>query len=325
MIRQFMTLSFVSSTLALSANLTTPKMMSIPGGTFSRGCTGCDMQDALPVHKVTVSSFKMDETPVTNEAFARFVKATKYVTIAETPPRKEDFPGVPEDKLVAGSAVFTVPKVFQGFRNYLSWWRYQQKANWQYPQGPGGPKALPHHPAVHISYNDAHRYCRWRGARLPTEAEYEYAARGGMEGKKYPWGDSLSHKKGNWPANIWQGKFPMQNSQEDGYAGTSPVKAFPANGYGLYDMGGNIWHWTSDWYQPNHYSHLAELKEPIKDPKGPSSSHDPMEPGLPKKVQKGGSYLCSTAYCNRYYVGSRGKGDINSSSDNLGFRCVTST
>jgi formylglycine-generating enzyme required for sulfatase activity len=173
---------------------------------------------------------------------------------------------------------------------------------------------------VHVAYPDAESYCAWAGKRLPTEAEYEFAARGGLNGKRYAWGDELK-PNGKWPANIWQGVFPVRNTKDDGFVGTSPVRAFPANGFGLYDAGGNVWQWTSDWYRPDTYAQ-APTTGTARDPKGPSTSFDPDEPGTPKRVQRGGSFLCSDHYCTRYLVGSRGKGAPDSAGSNVGFRCV---
>lgn len=299
-------------------------MVWVPGGTFYMGCDDCDMPDAAPVHPVTVDGFWMDVTPVTNAEFAKFVKATGYQTIAERKPDPKDFPGVPEDKLVAGCAVFSPPNQEIPLDNPYAWWRYVPGANWQHPEGPGSTlKGLADHPVVHIAWDDAVAYAKWAGKRLPTEAEFEFAARGGLDRKRYAWGDELK-PGGKWASNIFQGRFPHQNTADDGYLRTSPVKAFPANNFGLYDMAGNVWQWCADWYRPDYFEKLAG-QGVAKNPTGPDDSFDPQEPGVPKRVQKSGSFLCSDHYCVRYLVGSRGKGAVDSGSSNVGFRCVKST
>jgi formylglycine-generating enzyme len=296
-------------------------MVWIPGGTFWMGCATCEMPDALPVHLVTVEGFWADETPITNAQFEKFVKATGYVTIAERKPDPKDFPGAPVENLVPGSAVFSPPKEEVSLDNPYVWWKYVKGASWKNPEGPGSStKGRENHPAVHIAWDDAMAYAKWAGKRLPTEAEYEFAARGGMDRKLYSWGNELQ-PAGHWPANIFQGQFPTKNLVEDGFATTSPVKAFPPNKFGLYDVGGNVWQWCSDWYRPDYFEQQA-AQGTVRNPQGPSESHDPQEPGIPKRVQKGGSFLCSDQYCVRYLVGSRGKGAVDSGSSNVGFRCV---
>jgi len=297
-------------------------MAFVPGGSFWMGCTGCpDMPDAQPVHAVVVDAFWMDETPVTNAQFAAFVKATGYKTVAERPLKPEEFPGVPREDLVPGSIVFTQPGGEVSLRNPQAWWRYVKGASWRHPEGPkSDTRGREDHPVVHVAHEDAAAYAEWAGKRLPTEAEFEFAARGGLDRKPFSWGDEL-RPAGKLHANIWEGRFPSENTVEDGYRGTSPVRAFPANGFGLYDMGGNVWQWTGDWYRPDTYARRAGAGI-SENPKGPDDSHDPDEPGARKRVQRGGSYLCSDRYCQRYYVGSRGKGEISSGTSNLGFRCV---
>lgn len=298
-------------------------MILIAEGHFEMGCKDCELQDALPLHSVQLASFWIDTTPVTNAAFRIFTRHTGHRTIAERPLLAKDYPGVPDDKLIPGSAVFAPPAQVTSLANALSWWSYVPGAFWSQPEGPGSHiKKREDHPVVHVAYADAKAYCQWAGKRLPTEAEYEYAARGGLQGKRYAWGDDLKAGK-RWAANIWQGKFPTQNTAEDGFKGTSPVRAFPANGYGLYDMGGNVWQWTADWYRPDTYAQDA-AKGTVRNPQGPATSHDPFEPAVPKRVQRGGSFLCSDHYCTRYLVGSRGKGAIDSAGSNVGFRCVKS-
>ena len=278
------------------------------------------MPDALPVHAVALHGFWISATPVTNAQFDRFVKATGYVSVAEKKPDPADLPGVPAEDLVPGSAVFTPPHHAVQLDNMLNWWTYVREANWRHPEGPSSDIAnRMDHPVVQVAYEDAEAYAHWAGGRLPTEAEFEYAARGGMDGKRYAWGDDLK-PGGKYVANIFQGSFPEGNTSEDGFAGTSPVRAFPANGYGLFDMCGNVWQWTSDWYRPDTYAKAGPAV--VRNPTGPDSSYDPQEPGVKKKVQRGGSYLCSEEYCRRYLVGSRGKGEIRSASSNLSFRIV---
>ncbi|MEO8520687.1 MAG: formylglycine-generating enzyme family protein [Acidobacteriota bacterium] len=293
-------------------------MAWVPGGDFWMGCADCGMPDALPVHLVSVSGFWMDRTPVTNRDFDAFVKATRYVTMAERRPDPRDFPGVPLDKLVPGSSVFTAPSGPVPLDDYLQWWRYVPGADWRHPDGPRSSLAgRERHPVVHIAFEDAAAYATWAGKRLPTEAEFELAARGGRDRNKYAWGNDLRPGGGS-PANIFDGHFPDADRRADGYAGTSPVTAFAANGYGLYDMGGNVWQWCADWYRPDAYA-----SAPSKNPTGPASSYDPEEPGAAKRVTRGGSFLCSEEYCSRYLVGSRGKAEISSGSSNLGFRLVS--
>jgi formylglycine-generating enzyme required for sulfatase activity len=299
-----------------------PEMVWIPAGAYTRGSDNPKMRDARPRHRVAVDGFWMDRTAVTNEQFARFVKATGYVTVAERIPRAEDFPDAPPENLVAGSVCFKPTKGPVPLNNHLLWWTYKKGANWRHPEGPGSDlKGREKHPVVHIAWADANAYAQWAGKRLPTEAEFEYAARGGLDGKKYPWGDKLK-PNGKWMANIWQGRFPYQNTVEDGYRATAPVGSFPANGYGLHDMAGNVWEWCSDWYRHDYYEELAALHETVKNPPGPDSSLDPSEPGTAKRVMRGGSYLCTDQYCTAYEAGARGKGAPDSGTNHVGFRCV---
>ena len=304
-------------------------MVWIPGGEFSMGnvnpsgMTGGGketMSDTRPVHRVYVDGFFMDATEVTNAEFAAFVKATGYVTVAEQKPTKEEFPGAPEENLVAGSVVFT-PSGTMDLSNHLQWWNYVHGANWRHPFGPGSDlKGKENYPVVHVAWQDAEAYAKWAGKRLPTEAEWEFAARGGKAGDLYTWGNQLKPDN-KWMANIYEGRFPSKDEGLDGYAGIAPVKQFPSNGYGLYDMAGNVWEWCNDWYRPDYYKTLAD-DGIAKNPKGPADSYDPSEPGEPKKVQRGGSFLCTDQYCTRYMVGTRGKGEYRSASNHVGFRCV---
>lgn len=291
-------------------------MVYIKGGTFSMGAE--DFADASPIHEVTVDGFWMDEHEVTNAQFARFVAATGYQTVAERPLDPKEFPDVPLDVLQPGSAVFTPPDEQVSLRNYLQWWKYVAGASWRQPEGPGSSiSGREDEPVVHIAYEDAAAFAKWAGKRLPTEAEWEYAARGGKYDSKYYWGNELK-PGGEWVANVYQGNFPVRDVAEDGFKGVAPVKSFRPNGYGLYDMDGNVWEWCSDYYHPDYYR-----RSPSNNPKGPADSHDPLEPGLVKRVQRGGSFLCNEQYCERYIAGSRGKGEVSSGSNNLGFRCVS--
>ena len=297
-------------------------MVWVPGGTFWMGCENCGMPDALPAHLVAIDGFWMDRAPVTNAEFERFVKATGYVTVAERPLDPKDYPGVPRDKLVPGSAVFIPTSSPVPLDNPLQWWRYTPGANWKHPEGPGSSlKERSDHPVVHVAFEDVAAYTKWANKRLPTEAEFEFAARGGLDRHMYPWGNDLT-PGGKAAANIWQGKFPAKDRGEDGYLGTSPVTAFPPNGFGLYDMGGNVWQWCSDWYRPDVYA--TRTGAVTQNPQGPPDSFDPQEPSAAKRVLRGGSYLCTDRYCARYLVGSRGKGEVTSGTSNLGFRLVQS-
>jgi formylglycine-generating enzyme required for sulfatase activity len=326
---------------------TPPGMVWVPGGTFTMGDRrGApdkhpeyadeipEHRDAMTEHPVELDGFWIDATEVTNRLFQEFVEATGYVTVAEKAPRREDFIGqvpdvtaIPEENLVAGSICynsnFDLNKLRTMSRSDPAWvlagqvWKYQQGANWRQPEGPGSSIAdRLDHPVVHVAWEDAHAYCRWAGKRLPTEAEWEYAARGGLEGRAYPWGDD-PRPDGGWPHNIWQGEFPVTNTGEDGFLTTAPVKSFPPNGYGLYDMTGNVWEWCSDWYHPAYYA-----GSPRRNPSGPPASFDPQEPNTPKRVQRGGSFMCSDQYCIGYSVSARMKGDPLTGSFHTGFRCV---
>jgi formylglycine-generating enzyme required for sulfatase activity len=297
-------------------------MKWIPGGQFWMGAEDSHMADTKPWHRVYVDGYWMDSTDVTNEQFARFVKATDYVTVAERKPRAEDYPGALPEKLVAGSVVFSPPDHAVALDNQMRWWNYVAGANWRHPEGPNSDiKDRMSHPVVHIAYEDAVAYCNWAGKRLPTEAEFEFASRGGLDRKRYAWGDEFM-PGGSHMANTFQGHFPDTNSVEDGFGATAPVGSFPANGYGLFDMAGNVWEWTSDWYRPDYYQTLAASGEVAFNPKGPSDSFDPNEPGTQKRVQRGGSYLCTDQYCSRYIAGGRGKGEPDTGTNHLGFRCV---
>jgi formylglycine-generating enzyme required for sulfatase activity len=306
-------------------------MVWIPGGEFSMGSdvandSLCGLpgltRDALPVHRVYVDGFWMDKTDVTNESYEKFVKATGYVTVAERTPTQEQFPTAPPENLVAGSVVFTPPEHAVELNDHYQWWAYIRGADWRHPLGPASDlKGKENYPVVHISYEDAVAYAVWAGKRLPTEAEWEFAARGGTAGKLYTWGDEL-RVQGKWMANIYEGQFPIKDTGEDGFTGIAPVAQFPPNGYGLYDMAGNVWQWCGDWYRLDYYSQLAAAGEVARNPKGPDSPFDPVEPSEKKRVHRGGSFLCTDQYCTRYMVGTRGKGEVSTGSNHLGFRCV---
>lgn len=308
-------------------------MVWIPGGEFSMGCKVpsqgfCTMatmnavNDSQPIHRVYVDGFWMDKTDVTNKQFAKFVAATGYVTVAEIAPTKEEFPTAPPENLVAGSMVFTPTALPVPLDDYTQWWRYVHGANWRHPTGPDSDLAgKEKYPVVQVCYADAVAYARWAGKRLPTEAEWEFAARGGLSGKTYAWGDELK-PGGKWMANIYEGQFPVKDTGEDGFAGLAPVAQFPPNGYGLYDMAGNVWQWCRDWYRPDYYARLKLAGAGVaRNPQGPDASYDPGD-DQPARVQRGGSFLCTDQYCTRYMMGTRGKGDIDTGNNNVGFRCV---
>ena len=309
-------------------------MVWIPGGEFSMGAqdatdwNAVGMQatvDSRPIHRVYVHGFFMDRNDVTNAEFARFVKATGYITVAERKPRAEDFPGAPPENLVAGAVVFAPPDHPVSLDNHFQWWTYVPGANWRHPTGPkSNIKGRNNYPVVSVAYEDAEAYARWAGKRLPTEAEWEFAARGGLSGKPYVWGDEF-FPQGRWMANTYQGLFPTRDSGDDGYIGLAPVAQYPPNGYGLYDMAGNVWQWTSDWYRPDYYTTLSAGGGVARNPVGPDAPFDPSEPGQAKKVQRGGSFLCTDQYCSRYMVGTRGKGEVSTGTNHLGFRCVSDT
>ena len=306
-------------------------MVWIPGGLFRMGTpvaneSLCSMPgltaDAMPVHTVEVKAFWMDEHEVTNAQFAKFVQATGYRTLAEITPAVSEFPVADPLLLVRGSVVFSPPAYEVPLDNYTFWWEYRKNASWRKPLGAGSNiKGKEHYPVVHIAWQDAAAYARWAGKRLPTEAEWEFAARGGLQENSYTWGNQFT--PGNrYMANTFQGNFPYQDQGKDGYKGIAPVKKYPANGYGLYDMAGNVWEWCSDWYRADYYTELVRKGSPVSNPTWPETSFDAAEPGIEKKVQKGGSFLCSDQYCSRYVVGSRGKGDWKTGTNHTGFRCV---
>jgi formylglycine-generating enzyme required for sulfatase activity len=308
-------------------------MAWIPGGEFSMGAADPLAQDAnivgmkatedsRPIHRVRVRGFWMDKTEVTNREFAKFVKATGYVTVAERKPTLEEFPGAPPENLVAGSVVFAPPDRPVPLNDHFQWWSWVTGANWKHPAGPAsGLKGREDYPVVHVAYEDAEAFAKWAGKRLPTEAEWEFAARGGLAGALYPWGNEFL-QGGRYMANTHQGHFPNEDTQADAHAGIAPVATYPANGYGLYDVAGNVWEWTSDWYRPDYYADLLKAGGVAENPQGPASSFDPAEPGVMKRVHRGGSFLCTEQYCSRYMVGTRGKGEPSTGTSHLGFRLV---
>jgi formylglycine-generating enzyme required for sulfatase activity len=264
----------------------------------------------------------MDRTEVTNADFTRFVRATHYRTVAERAPRPEDAPGAPPEKLVAGSVVFIPPARPVPLDSEDRWWSYVARASWRHPSGSAARlDGRDRYPVVQVAYEDADAYARWAGKRLPTEAEFEFAARGGLAGRRYAWGDEL-RPQGRWMANTFQGHFPDEDAGDDGWKGVAPVASFPPNGYGLFDVAGNVWEWCSDWYRSDAYTLLARAGDVARNPTGPDTSDDPSEPGVLKRVHRGGSFLCSSSFCTRYLVGSRGRGEISTATNHLGFRCV---
>ena len=301
----------------------TAGMVWIPGGSFQMGSDIPMFRDARPMHRVSVDGFWMDTTEVTNAQFTQFVVATGYLTLAERKPSPEDYPNATPEQLVLGSIVFAPPTHDVALDNAYQWWQYVPGANWRHPEGPDSSiKNRMDHPVVHIAYEDAIAYAKWAHKRLPTEAEWEYAARGKLESKEYVWGDEFK-QDGHYMANTFQGHFPATNTAEDGYRATSPAKAFPANGFGLYGVAGNVWEWTADWYRPDEYARRVMLGKPVHNPRGPATSFDPAEPGVAKRVQKGGSFLCTDEYCARYRPGARGKAAPDSSANHIGFRLVS--
>jgi formylglycine-generating enzyme required for sulfatase activity len=307
-----------------------PGMVWIPGGEFTMG-TDSDLgwPDEKPAHRVRVDGFWMDQTEVTNAQFLAFVEATRYVTTAEKAPdlaeiMKQVAPGTPppsQEQLVPGSLVFTPPLGPVSLKDFSQWWKWTPGANWRHPEGPGSNiDGKDDHPVVQVSWDDAMAYAKWAGKRLPTEAEWEFAARGGLEGKKYVWGDEpFSNDKPQ--CNIWQGEFPHTNTALAGHERTAPVGSYPPNGYGLSDMAGNVWEWCSDWYQRDLYRQRAG-KGMIVNPTGPPESHDAARPFTPQRVQKGGSFLCNDSYCSRYRPSARHGCSPDTGMSHVGFRCV---
>lgn len=306
-----------------------PGMVWIPGGQFRMGALDSDQQarpDERPAHQVQVDGFWMDEHEVTNDQFLAFVAATGHVTTSEKAPDWEELkkqvppgtPKPPDSVLVAASMVFT-PVETTNLADWSQWWSWVKGANWKNPQGEGSTiQDKSNHPVVQVSWDDAQAYLAWAGKRFPTEAEWEFAARGGEEGKLYPWGDDLDITV---CGNTWTGRFPAFNSQEDGYFTTAPVKSYRPNGYGLYDMAGNVWEWTSDWYHAEYYGMLAAGGLAVN-PKGPEQSYDPRQPYMPQRAQRGGSFLCNESYCSSYRSSARMHSSQDTGQDHVGFRGV---
>jgi formylglycine-generating enzyme required for sulfatase activity len=327
-----------------------PGMVWIPGGTFLMGSDE-HYPEERPVHRVTVEGFWMDRYPVSNARFARFAAATGYRTFAEIPPKADDYPGALPHMLFAGSVVFVQPPGPVDRRDPMNWWRYVPGADWRHPIGRDSSiETLEDHPVVHVTFADATAYAAWAGKQLPTEAEWEFAARGGLDGAEFAWGGEFL-PEGRHMANTWQGDFPWRNECADGYERTSPVGSYAPNGYGLYDMIGNVWEWTMDWYLPSHADCLdasraaddcaAANRAPGDRPAGdhatkaccgpksprrprPEDSYDPRQPEIkiPRKVLKGGSHLCSPNYCRRYRPAARFPEPIDTSASHVGFRCI---
>ena len=292
----------------------------LPGGVFTMGSADHYPEEAPP-HRVLVDAFAIDATQVTNQQFAAFVSATGYRTVAERQLREEDFPGAPPENLVAGSVVFSPPDHEVPLDTHFRWWAYVHGADWRHPQGPESDiEDREDFPVVHVAFEDAEAYAKWAGKRLPTEAEWEFAARGGLAGQVYPWGNEFL-VDGKFMANTHQGHFPNEDTRADAHGGTARVAAYAPNGYGLYDVAGNVWEWTRDWYRPDYYSDLVRAGV-AQNPRGPDSSHDPSEPGVMKRVHRGGSFLCTEQYCSRYMVGTRGKGEPSTGTNHLGIRLV---
>ena len=318
-----MTLTETATAQASRAGASSSGMVFVPGGEFVMG-SDRHYPEEKPPHRVRVDGFWIDATPVTNREFSRFVSETDYVTFAEIAPDPKDYPGILPDMLKPGSMVFSPPNHPVDLRNYANWWAFVIGADWRHPYGPHSSlEGIEDHPAVHISYQDAEAYAAWAGKALPSEAEWEYAARGGVEGKEFAWGDELV-PQGRHMANIWQGQFPWQNLAEDGYTRTSPVGAYPANPFGLHDMIGNVWEWTTDWYAEQHAAQKSCCVP--ANPRGvpESESYDPRQPQfrIPRKVVKGGSHLCAPSYCRRYRPAARHAQPIDTAMSHVGFRCI---
>lgn len=303
-------------------------MVRIPGGTFLMGSNNHYPEEA-PAHRVAVGGFWMDCHTVTNREFRSFVDATGYVTLAERPANSADYPGADPALLVPSSVMFMKASKPVDLRDHYNWWTYVAGADWRHPRGPASSlQGLWKHPVVHVAFEDAQSYAAWARKELPTEAEWEFAARGGLDGAEFSWGDEFT-ANGRHMANTWQGEFPWQNLLEDGYEWTAPVGSFPANGYGLYDVAGNVWEWTTDWYQDHSQIGNDKIGKPccaMNNPRGGelAGSFDPRTPDvrIPRKVMKGGSYLCAPSYCRRYRPAARMAQSIDTSTCHLGFRCI---
>ncbi|MCE9659307.1 MAG: formylglycine-generating enzyme family protein [Burkholderiales bacterium] len=298
-------------------------MAWIPGGAFLMGSDRHYPEEA-PAHRVKVDPFWMDRHAVSNAEFARFVEATGHVTLAERPANAADYPGAKPELLVPSSVVFRKAPQRVDLGNHYHWWTYEAGADWRHPRGPGSSlEGLGEHPVVHVAFEDAEAYATWAGKALPTEAEWEFAARGGLDGAEYVWGDEFT-PEGRQMANTWQGEFPWQNLLADGFEWTAPVGTFPANGYGLHEMAGNVWEWTTDWYR--EHGRIEKTCCTLDNPRGGQAeqSHDPSTPQvrIPRRVMKGGSYLCAPNYCRRYRPAARMAQAVDTSTCHVGFRCI---
>jgi formylglycine-generating enzyme len=317
------------NTSVTQGDSSTEGMVYIPGGQFMMGGDNEQAsQDEYPRHQVKVSPFWMDATEVTNAQFRKFVEATGYVTTAEQKPDWEEIkksvppgtPKPPDSVMVAASLVFRQSSTPVDLRDFNQWWSWVPGADWRHPEGPGSTiEGKDNYPVVHVSWFDAMAYCKWAGKRLPTEAEWEFAARGGLEGNIYPWGNE--HVNAGKPkTNSWEGKFPYQNEQKDGFLKMAPVKSFAPNGYGLYDMSGNVWEWCADYYHSGYYETVSHAV--AVNPKGPSRSFDPEDPYTAKRSLRGGSFLCNDSYCSGYRTARRMKSSPDTGLEHTGFRCV---
>jgi sulfatase modifying factor 1 len=303
-------------------------MVRIPGGTFRMGSDHHYPEEA-PSHRVSVDGFWIDRTPVTNRQFKAFAKATGYVTTAQVAPDPNDYPGALPEMIYAGSLVFAPPPRVTNLKDWSQWWTFMRGADWRHPYGPkSNINVLDDHPVVHVSFDDALAYAKWAGKELPTEAEWEFAARGGLDGEEFAWGNALA-PGGKHMANIWQGNFPNQNLCADGFERTAPVTAFPPNGYGVHDMIGNVWEWTTDFWSEKHEGDAPKACCIPENPRGgsESASYDPCMPSIkiPRKVLKGGSHLCAPNYCRRYRPAARHAEPVDTSTSHVGFRCVKRT
>jgi len=316
----------MSATANIRAAAQTDDMVWVPGGTFRMGSDAHYPEEA-PAQYVHVDGFWIDRTPVTNAQFRRFVEATGYRTFAEIAPDPRDYPGALPEMLRAGSLVFTPTRGPVDLGDFHNWWRFCFGADWRHPEGPGSKiKGKEDHPVVHVAWKDVQAYAAWAGKELPTEAEWEFAARGGLDGAEFAWGGEFM-PAGRYLANTWQGTFPFQNLGSDGYERTSPVTAFPPNGYGLLDMIGNVWEWTSDWFADRHAGGAAHSCCAPPSPRGGTEegSYDPCQPQvrIPRKVLKGGSHLCAPNYCRRYRPAARHAHPLDTSTSHVGFRCLS--
>lgn len=302
-------------------------MVWIPGGTFLMGANDFYPEER-PAHRVTVDGFWMDEHPVTNAEFNGFVNATGYVTVAERVPNPADYPGIDPAVLVPGSLFFRRPESRIGLHDFRAWWAYVPDACWRFPEGPGSTlNGRENHPVVHVAYADAEAYAAWAGKELPSEAEWEFAARGGLEGATFVWGNEFA-PGGRMMANTWQGEFPFENLKTGGFEGTSPCGVFPANGYGLYDMAGNVWEWTCDVFQSRHAGEVAKACCIPRNPRvtsAPQNECGSDARAIPRNVLKGGSHLCAPNYCFRYRPAARQGEAIETSACHIGFRCIVRT